>query len=92
MTDRDEIRRRAVARAVRMGLAAPEPSPETETETETPDVLPKGLRDHPVALRAMLATGRLDAAQTAAARDHLAHLAAEAREYQPIHHFPEDAA
>lgn len=92
MTDRDEIRRRAVARAVRMGLATPEPAPETEQAEAELDVLPKGLRDHPVALRAMLATGRLDQAQTAAARDHLAHLDAQAREYQPIHHFPGDAA
>lgn len=91
MTDRDEIRRRAVARAVRMGLATPELTPETEPEA-APDVLPKGLRDHPVALRAMLATGRLDAAQTEAARAHLADLDAQAREYAPIHHFPEDAA
>lgn len=81
--DWDAVRRRARARAVRMGHTKPET--EAAPETAAP-LLPKKLTDHPGALRGMLATGRLTREQADAARAFLANLTA------PSPEFPEDAA
>lgn len=85
--DREALRRRARAMAVRLGHARPEPE-----QAPPAPVLPEHLTRHPGALRGMLATGRLDREQENAARAFLADLAAEERLSAPIHHFPEDAA
>lgn len=85
--DLDAIRRRARARAVRMGHAKPEP----EAPPAAP-VLPKRLTDHPGALRGMLLTGRLSGEQAASARAFLADLAAKEGQSAPAIDFPEDAA
>lgn len=87
--DREAIRRRARAMAVRMGHATPDPEPEQPTDSP---VLPKRLTDHPGALRAMLLTGRLHGEQENAARAFLANLAREQRLAAPAINFPEDAA
>jgi hypothetical protein len=86
---REDIRRRARATAVRMGLATPEPAPDQD---QAPSVLPKRLTDHPGALRAMLTTGRLSGDQATAAIAFLADLQARQRQSTPTPEFPEDAA
>lgn len=88
--DREAIRRRARAMAIRMGHAKPEPEP----ETAPPPVLSETLTRHPRVLRAMLMTGRLTEEQGKAARAFLADYDAEQRRLQsaPTPNFPEDAA
>jgi hypothetical protein len=82
---REEIRRKARARAERMGLRT---RPEPEHDADPADLLPT---QNPGALRGMLATGRLDSVQQRAAWKFLADTARAARETDATTS-PEDAA
>lgn len=79
--DREAIRRRARAMAIRLGYAQPEAPASEETPKET--ALPT---DNVHALRGFLVTGRLTPAQEVVARRKIAATR------PPAIHFPEDAA